>query len=98
MDARSISAPPDWPLVRVEWIDSAGAGSGWQRVKAAETIRPSRAVSVGFLIHEDDDCLTVAGHVVVMQDTDPDDGGQTDVDGAIVIPKCCVLARSSLTS
>ena|SRR3990167_9591611 len=52
----------DFPLVEIIWDDAAGLRHGW--LSKTDPLVPQLALSVGFLIKEDND------HIVIAQDTD----------------------------
>lgn len=72
-------------LVMVEWKDaSGGIRFGWRSLaEMKKSAKPTHAVSVGFLISSDDDCVTVCPHVV---GEDLDQG-----DGELAIPKSWIV-------
>lgn len=50
-------------LVLVEWLDSFGCSSAWTRLEATDP-HPVICRSVGWLLHDGDDCKVVVPHVV----------------------------------
>ena len=48
-----------FPAVIVRWVDSI-SGNGWEGINSATDIRPGNAVSVGFLVDEGEDYVTIA--------------------------------------
>ena len=49
-------------LVLVEWVDSLGCSSEWQRIKVHNP-RPLRCRSVGWLLHDGEDCKVIIPHM-----------------------------------
>jgi|GEM_PF-5789510 len=74
--------PRRLPIVVVEWIDSA-TGGGWQGIDQAEH-GALECITVGFLVKETDEALSVA-HSVSQQDGE--DSGVCDM---ISIPQCAI--------
>ena len=50
------------PLVLIEWVDSFGCSSEWQRLDLANP-KPLLCRSVGWLLHDGGDCKVVVPHV-----------------------------------
>jgi len=50
-------------LVLVEWVDSFGCSSSWAPLEECEP-KALTCRSVGWLIHDGDDCKTVVPHLV----------------------------------
>ena len=72
-------------LVYIEWVDSSvkHSGGSWIDVsKAHATDLTCR--SVGFIVEEDDDSITIAGHVAFDVDC---------VSGNMTIPKVAIKKR-----
>lgn len=74
-------------LVYVEWVDSAGQDGWVDRQTALSGSIPSRVRSVGIVLHEDDESITL----VTGEDTTHD-----NVDNPITIPKVAVTRRHGL--
>ena len=71
-------------LVYVQWVDSC-CGSGWQtleRIRAACT----KCITVGFLVHEDDECISVATTLGYHE------GEPNQTADAITIPRVAIVA------
>ncbi len=66
-------------IVRVEWVDSAFA-QGWMDIEQAKNHTISHCTSVGILVHQDDEKITIMQSL-----SDKQDAG----DG-ITIPKCSI--------
>ena len=67
----------------VEWIDSS-ASSGWQSCEDAAKIEPDPCMSVGFVIHETDD------HLTLLQSVTNRKSGKDHADHVLAIPKCSI--------
>lgn len=76
----------------VEWVDSAVMAGTWRdRQDAIDAVAKSMAthiVSVGIVVHEDDDAIMLA----VTWNPNPD-----DIQGAILIPKAVVKSMHPLS-
>jgi len=87
-------APGSLPLLWIAWVDSDRAGRNWTSIKEF-TPAPTECISVGFLIHEDDDTITVSGNVGLgLLEREGEEGTLpiSFVHG-ITIPKCSILKR-----
>lgn len=78
-------------LVYVEWYDHASVNPcAWGKIQ--ETIDEGKAfvkdpcVSVGFLVHQDDNCLVLVSHLQSLKNYDPEGDGSGDQ----VILRCAV--------
>lgn len=81
-------------LVLVVWVDSFGCASAWEPIKDSfEGPEVLVCRSVGWLIHEDDQCLVVVPHIVEASDRTERQGC-----GDMTIPACAVKSVSYLTS
>ena len=72
----------DLPLKKVIWMDS-NTPSGWH-YPDSQNYRPLKVISVGYVVFENDDCITLAGSVVFGEDYQASD--------TMTIPKCCILS------
>lgn len=63
-------------LVFVEWLDAYSSESGWKSAKKMRGQKPVRVKSVGWLVADEPDYITVAGTFI------PSDG---DGDGDVTI-------------
>ena len=73
----------------VEWLDASDAFPAWSKassVKASD--RETLVQSVGYLVHEDDDWLTLSTSCC-----DGDEAHEDHFGGGIHIPKVLVKAR-----
>lgn len=65
-------------VVWVEWVDSYGSG-GWRQIEDAR-VDDLRIASIGFLIHEDDQAITISTSLTPKGSTnDP-----------LTIPRCAI--------
>ena len=72
----------------IEWLDASDAFGQWQRLSSVKASNREQLVqSVGYLVAEDDDWITLATSCV---DTDDDD---EHFGGGIHIPKPLVRGR-----
>ena len=81
-----MACAPVYKLVLIEWLDSR-RGAGWVRLDELEA-SVARCKSAGWIITEDSDSLTMAGHM-----------GDDPVQclGDITIPKCAILNITDLS-
>lgn len=88
MEADGDAVPSNGVLMEVRyirWIDSNG-GEGWTNLSRLRTHRPCVIHSVGFVMSEDEE------HVSLLQSFDvKDDPAQVNGDNWIAIPKVAVL-------
>ena len=73
--------------VSIEWVDSKGITDQWEYRDEIETIPPSICWSVGFLVEETDQHMTIAQSV-----------SETQVMGRTTIPRCSITSFSYLVS
>ena len=77
------------PLLMVEWVDSASVDTGWIETKRIETdLRIKTIVTVGWLVYEDDDQITMAASRL--------DADWEQVGEVVSIPNLAVLSRKPL--
>lgn len=69
------------PLLWIEWVDSASHGGVWTHKTDLET-GSHKIRSVGWLVREDDDALTIVAH----------EGGD-QYSGDMTIPKVAITAQ-----
>lgn len=67
----------------IEWIDSMG-GSGWEPLEETRKLRPMKAMTVGFVVEEGDDFVTI------LQSFDERENGRHYGDNHICIPKFAI--------
>lgn len=76
-------------IVHINWIDSGGDGRWLSREDVINQGGLAHCESVGFLIHEDEDKIMIAGSV---NKTPPNN----DVHAYLAIPKVAVLSITDL--
>jgi hypothetical protein len=79
------------PLVMVEWEDSAQPIPSWSYLASFDPPGIVRCVSVGWLIHDDDQMKAVAPNMGAL-----DDECSLQVSGVIQIPTSCILRITPL--
>lgn len=85
-----MSSKKNVRLVMVEWIDSARPIPEWQYLSKYKRIRPVTCISVGFLIHDDDEVKAIAPN---MGDTKT---SNIQASGIIHIPTRSILSITNL--
>lgn len=75
-------------IVRVEWEDSSSTSRIWNSKEYLSSAKNQRCVSIGFLVHEDKDCVVIAGHMGV--------NDQPDFAGDMRIPKTAIRKRKRI--
>ena len=78
-----------YPLVRIEWEDSSSTSRVWNTQEYLSSAKNQRCVSVGFLVHEDKECVVVAGHMGMDE--------YPDFAGDMRIPKSAIRKRRRLS-
>ena len=73
------------PLVYIEWEDSSASGGVWNGIERLAKMKNQRCTSIGYLVHEDRDCVVVAGHK-----------GGFDFSGDMRIPKRSILRKKRI--
>lgn len=71
--------------ISIEWIDSKSGQFGWEYLDDIEPVLPEIVHSVGFLIEDKKDYITIASCVSASQ-----------IYGRITIPKCSVIKKKKL--
>ena len=74
-------------IVRVEWVDPFALSAGWHTLEEVKEAKPAMCISVGRIVYEDDEFLTLAGSWA-----DPDQ----DYGEVFVIPKVVITNRKKL--
>lgn len=74
----------DCPLLKIIWIDSVSTNA-WTPQDSLEEIVIQNITSVGYLVNETDDAITIASHIALHE-----------VDGIMCIPKVCIKSRKEL--
>lgn len=81
-------------LVLIDWVDSFGCSTNWQRIDGMEHLHPMRCQSAGWLVHQD-------GHYVVMiPHLSIDDHEQVPHQGCgdMAIPRQAIRSVKPLTT
>ena len=78
-------------LVLIEWVDSMGCSSEWRTLEADHP-HPLTCRSVGWLIHDGDDCKVIVPHVTEAPDTTSPRQGCGDM----TIPARAILSITDL--
>lgn len=81
---------PPYALVLVRWLDSA-APRGWQNLGEWQGLGSLDCVSVGFLLSQNAEAVTLMPHVAY-----PDDEEQRQGNGIMVIPAGAVTSIEAL--
>lgn len=71
-------------IVFIEWEDSRGSSGGWQWASGLIRNNYCRCHSIGFVVGETDESITLASNIADMKEDD------IQVNGIMVIPKCCI--------
>jgi hypothetical protein len=87
--SRARSGGDGFPLVMIEWVDSAQPISSWQWID--EMPEPSLTIcrSVGWLVYDGEDVKSVAPNLSVSDDN-------AQVSGVIRIPTRCIIRIAQL--
>lgn len=72
-------------LVLIEWDDSRLAPAAWEHAEDLAALKPSRCMSVGFLLHDGKRYKTIAQSI-----------GEGQVVGRMTIPAGCIRRVSTL--
>ena len=78
-------------LVLIEWLDSFGCSSDWQSLENCSP-KPMRCRSVGWLVHDGEDCKVIVPHL--SEDDHPNAPRQGC--GDMTIPSRSVINIASL--
>ncbi len=81
----------DMEMVRVEWVDSARPDSEWRWLEDLGEPKIIQCVSVGFLVHKDDDVYALAPNVGDLDTLNP------SASGIIRIPTVAITSVEVLT-
>ena len=73
-------------LVYVEWVDSSSLDRVWNSESLIRECSVCRCRSVGWIVHETEDHLTIAGH----------SDGDEHWSGEMTIPKAAIKRRKIL--
>ena len=87
-----MTTVPSYPLMCIEWVDSYGCSSEWQRLETSDP-NPLICKSVGWVIYESDTCVVIVPHM-----TEPiADSSVPDGCGDMTIPTVAIVSRRALT-
>ena len=77
-------------LIRIDWVDSQIVSLTWQYIA---DLKPeiSKVSTVGFLISEDKEIVTIASSISYKDDS------ETQIGQIINIPKCCIVKRKIIS-
>ena len=81
-------------LVLVEWVDSLGCSSAWQRIREIEPKLPV-CQSVGWLLHDSDECKVLIPHLI---DSADDNQVVSQACGDMAIPTCSIRSIVDLST
>lgn len=83
----------DMRLVLIEWLDSFGCSTEWRGLKDISP-SPNKCRSVGWLIHDGEDCKVIVPHI-----SDPDHANATQQGcGDMTIPVKAIVSIVDLNS
>lgn len=82
----AVSTKNPHPIVKVVWLDSCGP-HGWRKLADVLGQEVARIETVGFLVRDTDECLTIVGSIDL-----GDDDTETNVDHVVHIPRCSVVS------
>lgn len=88
-----MSGVSGYPLVIIEWEDSAQAAPQWQWLSDFSAPSMARCLSVGFLVKNDDNEKSLA-----ISMANPHDEDSAQIAGIITIPTKCITRMEKLTS
>jgi len=78
------------PLVLIRWVDSRRPVGDWVRLSELPEFTPVACASVGWLVHDGEDCKVLCPNMGDLDDTD------VQGSGIIQIPTRCVVEVVSL--
>lgn len=84
-------SPLPYPLVMIEWVDSSRIGEGWIDLADIAPPDPSKCVSVGFLVSENE-----KGKILIPTVADVEREQNRHTHGGIMIPSCSILSERRL--
>ena len=71
--------------VEITWVDSKGIGGDWVHWEDVEPMPPAECMSIGYIIEETADYVTIAQSAT-----------DTQVLGTMTIPKCAITEINTL--
>lgn len=86
-----MSAP--YPIVAIEWIDSAGDDEVWVKPSKVERRAASTCHSVGYLVDRHEYALTLAQSLGMAEEGD----GIEELGNILTIPVGCVVSMRTLS-
>ena len=75
-------------LVLLHWKDAVTPTQGWTDINELQT-ELAECVSVGFVVEENDQTITIVSHVT-------GDNEGTDIDGSLVLDKSWIIEKQNL--
>lgn len=78
--------PTAYPLIFVEWLDSCSSPNLWEFIEELEPLPSRQIISVGFLIEETEEYITIASSI-----------SKTQVLGRLTIPKRSMEKQGKIT-
>ena len=88
--AKGVDVQTTYPLILVEWEDSAQPTSGWQWLDEIGDSQPITCRTAGYLVAENEKGLTIALSIGDMTSQRP------QVNGATRIPRRAIVSITSL--
>ena len=74
-----------FPIVEIDWIDSAGDDARWLNKSRLESMPPAKCKSVGYVLEE------TRSHITIIQNR-----GESEILGRMTIPKVAITKRKIL--
>lgn len=78
----------------IQWLDHCSINDNWKRNAEVKELEPAIVYSVGWVIHENDDYLTLVAHCGV--DTDGNMSDEEQSTGEMCIVKSAITQRWSV--
>lgn len=79
-------------LIYVQWLDSCMGVNGWSTVESHVKARAAYFASIGWLIAETEDSITLASHI--SEDNHPT--AEYQCCGVMTIPKVAITSKSEV--
>lgn len=86
------TGPEPYPVVLVQWVDSASPRSGWGALSSHIYHGVTMCTSVGFLVHESETDITIASSVARCEIDEEDPA----VNDSMSIPLIAIVSRTVL--
>ena len=77
---------------QITWVDISSRPQPWLSLEEAKELRPCVCISLGKVVHEDDQVVVLAGSF-----GPPDSEDDPDVGMVTCIPKVCITRRRALS-